>query len=70
LVTAARAGGLALRQSHTEQVAEELSKRYTYGLDDPAELIGYLINLQSRVPRPNRTPRIAAALGGQAAASE
>jgi hypothetical protein len=70
LVTAARAGGLALRQSHTEQVAEELSKRYTYGLDDPAELIGYLINLQSRVPRPNRTPRIAAVLGGQAAASE
>lgn len=66
-VNAARAVGVAIRKTHVEEVNKALADRLTLGLKDPAELIGYLLNLQSLKPHPSHLPRLAAAIGGQAA---
>ena len=70
VIQVGRAMGLRFKQTHQEEVAAELSKRYMYGMDDPAELIGYLHELMRRQPKRSIGPLVGAALGGQVAASE
>lgn len=62
----ARLAGTKFRLEHGARVAEGLSEAYTKGLDDPAKLIGYLLDLQSYQPRPSGLPQAAGAvIGGQ-----
>jgi hypothetical protein len=70
LVALARGAGARVKATHTENVADELAHRFTLGLDDPTELLGYLMNLQSLQPKPSFAPRVAAALGGQSVAGQ
>jgi hypothetical protein len=70
LVYAARAVGVRVKATHQEQVAEELAERYTFGLEDPARLLGYLLNLESRKPRPSFLAPLAGAIGAQTVAGQ
>ncbi len=68
IVGISRLGGARMRLTHGEKVANALSNAYTKGLEDPAELTGYLLNLMSRQPRASMAPEIGAAIGAQAVA--
>lgn len=70
VIYAARAAGQRFKIRHNEQLGDALSEAYVKGLDDPNELIGYLLTLQARQPHVSNVPLgVGAALGSQAVAN-
>lgn len=64
-IYSARMMGQMLKLKHGGQVADEMANVYTRGLEDPAELIGYLLKLSAKKPHVSHTALYTgAALGG------